>query len=262
MFGICIGYAFPRHRFLFSLLVSALFPSFKMAARMLARRVTSQLPSTLRSASGPERTISARAFASPAKAQDDSTTVEVGRAMSNSSKGQPERSVAKQQQGTQERAVTNRGWPVSSVPSLFSPLFNFPATFMHPTSLMQMMDTVDRLFSSLDAPTSSTGVKSRIPWDVMEDDKCFKLRMDLPGMSKQDVQITVEDGDLVVKAEHETKEDEDEWSARSYGAYHTRIKLTENVDVNGIKAEMKDGVLKIQAPKVEGAKEKHEVRIE
>ncbi|MCO5551584.1 hypothetical protein L7F22_005089 [Adiantum nelumboides] len=57
---------------------------------------------------------------------------------------------------------------------------------------------------------------------------CFKLRIDLPGMSKQEVKIIVEDGDLVVSTEHESKEDDDAWSTSSYGSYHIKIKLPDN----------------------------------
>ncbi|KAH7445140.1 hypothetical protein KP509_02G109000 [Ceratopteris richardii] len=109
---------------------------------------------------------------------------------------------------------------------------------------------------------SMGSLRDRIPWDVMEDDKCFKMRMDMPGMTKEDVKLSVEDGDLVVKAEHNIEEGEDDWSSRSYGSYYARIKLPENVDMNDIKAEMKDGVLKVTAPKAEGAKQRHEVQIE
>ncbi|MCO5567099.1 hypothetical protein L7F22_020784 [Adiantum nelumboides] len=243
-------------------LSSLLLPGFafviKMAGRILARKVSSQLPK-LCPATSQEQVVSRRAFASAAaKAQDDqATSVEVGRG-STDSRGQAERAVSRQGGQGGQRGVANLGWPGSAIPSLFSPLIN---SFMRPTSLTQMMDTLDHLSSSFDTATRS-GAKSRIPWDVMEDDKCFKLRIDLPGMSKQDVKITVEDGDLVVSAEHESKQDDDEWSASSYGSYHMRIKLPDNVDANGIKAELKDGVLKIRAPKVEGAKQKHQVQIE
>lgn len=151
--------------------------------------------------------------------------------------------------------------PRSFLPGLFSP-------FGQTTSLMQMMDTMDRLFdnsllTSVAEPSRLLrNANSRTPWDVMEDDKCFKLRMDMPGMSKEDVKLAVEDGDLVMKAEHKAEDEEDDWSARSYGSYNVRIKLPENVDPNGIKAEMKDGVLKVQAHKVEGKKEKLEVQVE
>ncbi|MCO5609517.1 hypothetical protein L7F22_063745 [Adiantum nelumboides] len=68
--------------------------------------------------------------------------------------------------------------------------------------------------------------------------------------------------DLVVSAEHEAKEEDDALFASSYGLYHMRIKLPDNLDANGIKAELKDGVLKIRVSKLEGAKQKHQVQIE
>ena len=149
-----------------------------------------------------------------------------------------------------------------SAAGLFSPFFG-PST-----SLTQMMDTVDRLFDgqTLLDPYRRFGdmlSDSRIPWDVVEDDKCIKLRVDMPGYTKDEVQLTVEDDELVLKADHEAKEEEDDWSMRSYGSCNLRIRLPENVDPSGIKAELKDGVLKVKAPKVEvNKKETHKVLVE
>lgn len=217
-----------------------------MASRIVIRRFASQLPK-LDSAALHEQvktSAPARAFAAAAtKAQDDSA-VEVGRTSKEQSPAVSAR---------------NRAWPKSILPGLFSPLYQ-------PTSLTQMMDTMDRLcdfpFLSGVPTTMMSNATNRTPWDVMEDEKCFKLRVDMPGMSKGDVKLSVEDGDLTMKAEHDTEKKEDDWSSRSYGSYNVRIKLPENVDFSGIKAEMKDGVLKVVAPKVEGAKQKHEVQIE
>lgn len=79
----------------------------------------------------------------------------------------------------------------------------------------------------------------------------------MPGMTKQDVKVWVEENMLVVKAEKKKKksesENEDEngedWSSKSYGRYSCRIALPENVQFEKIKAEVRDGVLYITIPK-------------
>ncbi|KAH7415960.1 hypothetical protein KP509_14G068700 [Ceratopteris richardii] len=139
--------------------------------------------------------------------------------------------------------------------------WNPTSLFLQPMSLMQMLDTADRVFPSMEA-TSTDGLRNRTPWDIVEEENCFKLRMDMPGINKNDVKLSVEDGELLVRAEHVVEEGEDDWSARSHGSYSGRIDLPETVDVGNIKAEMKDGVLKILAPKVEVVKQKHEVHVE
>lgn len=77
----------------------------------------------------------------------------------------------------------------------------------------------------------------------------------MPGMTKEDVKVWVEEKMLVVKAEKVAKkkspeeEEDGEWSAKSYGRYSCRIALPENVQFEKIKAEVKDGVLYITIPK-------------
>jgi HSP20 family protein len=145
---------------------------------------------------------------------------------------------------------------------LFSPFFG------QSTSLTQMMDAMDRFFSSptLMDPTRRFGDllgDNRMPWDVMEDEKSIKLRVDMPGYSKDEVKLSVEDDELVLKADHQTSKEEDDWSTQSYGSYNLRIRLPENVDPSSIKAELKDGVLKVKVPKVEASKkESHTVQVE
>ena len=82
----------------------------------------------------------------------------------------------------------------------------------------------------------------------------------MPGMNKEDVKVWVEEKMLVVKAEKapkkkqeneivELQQEEEEWSAKSYGRYSSRIALPDNVQFENIKAEVKDGVLYITIPK-------------
>lgn len=79
----------------------------------------------------------------------------------------------------------------------------------------------------------------------------------MPGMTKEDVKIWVEEKMLVVKAEKVPKKknsdngdgEEEEWSAKSYGRYSSRIALPENIQFEKIKAVVKDGVLYITIPK-------------
>lgn len=88
------------------------------------------------------------------------------------------------------------------------------------------------------------------------------MRFDMPGMTKNDVKVWVEEKMLVIKAEKAPKkkevqeknggvvaEEEEDWPAKSFGKYSTRIALPENVEFEKIKAEVKDGVLYVTIPK-------------
>lgn len=137
-------------------------------------------------------------------------------------------------------------------------------------TMRQMLDTMDRLFDdSLMFPTSSSGVSRdnslpvRSPWDIMENEKEFKMRFDMPGLSKEDVKVSVEDGVLVIKGGHEKEEREsDSWSARSYSSYNTRLALPDNCLMDKIKAELKNGVLNITIPKGKVEPKVMDVRVE
>lgn len=114
--------------------------------------------------------------------------------------------------------------------------------------------------SPLPGETSSYG-RGRTPWEIKEGESEYKMRFDMPGMTKEDVKVWVEEKMLVVKAEKvpkkkneegnngELEEEGDEWSAKSYGRYNRRIALPENVEFGKITAEVKDGVLYITIPK-------------
>ncbi|KAH7664226.1 HSP20 family protein [Dioscorea alata] len=94
--------------------------------------------------------------------------------------------------------------------------------------------------------------RGRTPWEIKEQEREYKLRFDMPGMSKNDVQLFVEEKMLVIKAEKKIngeENDNEEWPARSFGKYNSRIALPESVDVEKIKAEVKDGVLYVTIPK-------------
>ncbi|CAN4085635.1 unnamed protein product [Withania somnifera] len=130
-------------------------------------------------------------------------------------------------------------------------------------TMRQMMDTMDRLFEdAITFPGKSAG-EVRAPWDIHDDENEIKMRFDMPGLSKEDVKISVEDNVLVIKGEHKKEEsgnDEHSWG-RNYSSYDTRLSLPDNVDNDNIKAELKNGVLIISIPKTKVEKKVIDVHI-
>ncbi|RUM30355.1 MAG: Hsp20/alpha crystallin family protein [Aquifex sp.] len=98
------------------------------------------------------------------------------------------------------------------------------------------------------------------PVEIYETDKDVVIKMDLPGVKKEDIEITVKENAVHVKAERkEEKEEKTEnviRAERFYGVIERVIPLP--VEVNPEKAEAKyeDGVLEIRIPKVHVEKEK------
>ncbi|THG04813.1 hypothetical protein TEA_021844 [Camellia sinensis var. sinensis] len=137
-------------------------------------------------------------------------------------------------------------------------------------TVQQMMETMERMMedpfvytNGWPSPTlTETGEYSRgrTPWEIKEGEGEYKMRFDMPGMTKDDVKVYVEEKMLVVKAEkmakdrngQESEVENEEWSVKSQGRYSSRVALTENVEFEKIKAEVKDGVLYITIPKASG----------
>lgn len=94
--------------------------------------------------------------------------------------------------------------------------------------------------------------------DLVDSNGEMILTAELPGLKKEDVEITVVDGVLTFRGE-KTKESAQEGSnyrisERHYGAFERSFTLPRSVNVDAIKADFKDGVLTVRFPKVEEAK--------
>ncbi|XP_010917313.1 small heat shock protein, chloroplastic [Elaeis guineensis] len=113
-------------------------------------------------------------------------------------------------------------------------------------------DPFDPTWSLMDQMVESSFTAERPGWDVREDENALYLRMEMPGLGKEDVRVKVEQNTLVIKGESPEEEEwegEEEESGRR--RYSSRIDLPPNLyKIEDIKAEMKNGVLKVVVPKV------------
>lgn len=128
-------------------------------------------------------------------------------------------------------------------------------------SLSQVLNMMDQFMENPFLTSGPVGGGSRRSWDVKEDKDALFLRMDMPGMGKEDVKLSVEQNTLIIKGEGK-KESEDEESQRRYSS---RLDLPEKLyNLKEIKAEMKNGVLKVVVPKVkeEERKDVFQVNVE
>lgn len=101
--------------------------------------------------------------------------------------------------------------------------------------------------------------------DLVETEEGYRLSMELPGMSEQDVEIKVTDGMLTLRGEksEERKEEKKDYhmSERRFGSFQRSFTLPRGVDADKIGAAFSDGVLTVTLPKSQEAKQK-ERRIE
>jgi HSP20 family protein len=94
----------------------------------------------------------------------------------------------------------------------------------------------------------------QIKVDVSEDDKAYKVLAELPGVSKDEIQVSIEDNEVAisaeVKREKETKENGKTLrSERYYGKVYRAFSLAQDVDEAGAKASYTNGVLELTLPK-------------
>jgi len=89
--------------------------------------------------------------------------------------------------------------------------------------------------------------------DVVDEEKAYRVTVELPGLSDKDIEVT-KDGDLLTikgekKEEHEEKEKGYFLSERSYGSFQRSLRLPDGIDDAKIEAKFENGVLTVVLPK-------------
>ncbi len=102
--------------------------------------------------------------------------------------------------------------------------------------------------------------------DIIEDNNEYVIRAELPGLTKNDVKVTMEQGVLTVTGERKIEKEEKgrryHRVERAYGNFARSFTLPDDADANKIDACFKDGVLEIHVAKGEHAKPKQiEVKV-
>src|SRR5258706_15143708 len=89
--------------------------------------------------------------------------------------------------------------------------------------------------------------------NVTETDKEIEVAAELPGLAREDIEVSVEDGALAIKGEKKIEAEHKDKAARlierSYGKFYRMLELPSSVDPAGIQATMSKGVLKVTIPK-------------
>ena len=101
--------------------------------------------------------------------------------------------------------------------------------------------------------------------NIKEENDKFVLEMAAPGMKKNDFHISLEENVLTISSEkkEEKEEKNDNYTRREffYNTFTRSFTLPENVDVENIKADYKNGILTLNLPKKEEAKVTREIKI-
>ena len=102
--------------------------------------------------------------------------------------------------------------------------------------------------------------------DIKENEKNYTVKADFPGVSKDDIDISVDNNVLTISAEHKDEAEEKEEGRiirqeRRYGKYSRSFNLGKNIDEASIKAEFDNGVLTLVIPKGDVAPAKKQIPI-
>jgi HSP20 family protein len=130
----------------------------------------------------------------------------------------------------------------------------------------ELHDRISRLWGlrPTRAPEGGREMMTVTAWapsvDIIEDEKEWLIKADLPDVKKEDVKVTVEGGVLSISGERKFEKEEKEKKyhrvERSYGSFMRSFTLPDGANGGKVSAEFKDGVLKVHLPKDEAAKPK------
>jgi HSP20 family protein len=123
------------------------------------------------------------------------------------------------------------------------------------TQLGRMLEDFDSTFGRFDGLGGGTFAPAL---DLKEDADGYTVALEVPGISQENLQISLENNVLTIRGIKEQKQQEEKGDfrrvERSYGSFTRSVTLPRNVDVTNVAANLTDGVLTVTLPKEEQAK--------
>jgi HSP20 family protein len=125
--------------------------------------------------------------------------------------------------------------------------------------LMDLQRSLDRIFGGQQYGLGEQALSGWQPLvDIFENDSEIIIKVELPEVNKDDVQVNLDDRTLTIKGERrlefEDQRDGYHRVERSYGQFARSFTVPPNINREGLKAGYKDGVLRVRLPKAEEAK--------
>ena len=123
-------------------------------------------------------------------------------------------------------------------------------------SIENLRKDMEKAFSSF--PSVSMSKIPEVSCDIIDEGNQFRVKMDVPGIQKKDINLNVTDNSLEVSAEHKEESEEKKKNylkkERSNVSYYRTLPMSEDVISGKVKAKLTDGVLDIVLPKAKPTK--------
>ncbi|GGO78368.1 heat-shock protein Hsp20 [Marinobacterium nitratireducens] len=112
----------------------------------------------------------------------------------------------------------------------------------------------DSFFNDFFRPAVRGGGEKVPAIDVHESDGGYKVKVDLPGVKKEDIKVSLDNGILSIRAETKSEEKEEKEGKlirqeRHFGQFLRQLSVGSDVDPAAIKAQFDNGVLTLELPK-------------
>ena len=128
-------------------------------------------------------------------------------------------------------------------------------TLMTYTPRMSIFDEFNKIFNGINTYESTKNYNSiwEPAYNIHEDDKNYYLSFDLPGTSKDSIDISISNDMLIVSGSRKSESNHNgnysSFNSIQYGNFQKSFNLPENVNQDKISAKMKDGVLSLTIKK-------------
>ncbi len=126
-----------------------------------------------------------------------------------------------------------------------------------PRNVPGLRNEIDRLFADFFERPSGDFGRFTPPADLYETDEAYEVEMELPGFSRDDVQVTIEQGMLTIsgrRAEERTEDENYHLRERSVGRFSRGFSLPASIEADQVEARFDEGLLRVTLPKAAEAR--------
>ncbi len=132
------------------------------------------------------------------------------------------------------------------------------------TMLLQLSKDPMKLFDDIIEGSQMPSLPS-FKVDISEDESAFHLDAEMPGVSREDISVGIEDDVLTIKGERKKESEEQKKNyhriERTYGCFSRSFNLGDMIDQEAIQASFEQGVLHLVLPKAQPVKKTKEIDI-